>query len=421
MSEAPPPTTESLVYRPVSGWAIAGFTVGLLFSALVAVCAVLGLMQGNPVFFPSWILILPIGGLALALIGQKHIRDSEGTRVGAKLASVGLWLSLISGLSYIAYYLGTTLAIESQANSFLMDKAEDSGFFARLREGAPGVNTAFLLTLPATRRGSAAPDDIKAMIDLYDLNKEDPGAFTFFSEVPLVRALHGDLGKNAEITPLGVLGWKYVEGRYKVDRLYRIRTKEIDADAVISVQSTEAESKGQGRRWFVSMRESGLKDKIELTPVGRGLKKLRFDARLVLEQWAADLFNGIGFAEGRRVDKTVWDWLPMANEAERAAKKQSVYQILDGKGEKRFSFSVVTRPDAIGKWEIEKGKLRVHLVTQLSTLTNPTATHQKADINFVLETIETVDPAAVTDDTPAPGWRIVSYQVLRFTTPAPGP
>ncbi|MSU78466.1 MAG: hypothetical protein EXS16_10275 [Gemmataceae bacterium] len=423
MSETlPQTTTETIAYRPVSGWAVAGFVVGLLFAALVLVCTVLGLFQGIPVFFPSWMLAIPIVGLALSWLGQKTIHESEGTCVGAKLASTGLWLSLLSGLGYLAYYLGTTFAIESQANSFLMDKEDGSGFFARLREGGGEVNSAFLLTLPATHRGSAAPDDIKAMIDRYDDRKEDPGAFTLFPDQPLVRIFHKDLGKDAEITPQAVLGWKYAEGRYKVDRVYRIKTKEVEAEAIISVQSTEAESKGQGRRWFVSMRESALKEPYRLTPLGESVKKLRLDARLVLEQWAKDLFEGKGFAEGRKIDKTVWTWLPMKDEAERSAKQQRLYHIFDGKSEKRFSyFMVMTRHDAVGKWEIEKGKFRIHLMGQFTLHPSATTPPHKIDINFLLETVQAVDPATATDDTPSPGWRIVSYHVLRFMASQQGP
>ncbi len=422
MSEAlPPPTSETIAYRPISGWAIAGFTVGLLFSALVVVCAVLGLFQGLPVFFPSWMLVAPIAGLVMSLYGQKQINDSEGTKVGSKLASCGIWLSLISGLGYLAYYLATTLAIESQANSFLLEKGEDSGFFARIRQGGREINAAYLLTLPATRRGSASPDDVKAMIDLYDTGKEDPSAFTFFPEQPLVRVFYGDLGKDAEITPAGVLGWKYIEGRYQVDRMYRIKTKEVEADAIISVQSTEAETAGQGRRWFVNLRESGIKEPYHLTKLGQGLRKLRFDARHVLEVWAKDLYDGKAFAEGRKIDRTVWAWLPVKDEADRAAKQNVFYQILDGKGDKRFAFGVLTRHDALGKWEIEKGKLRVYMMGQFTFPATPAAPGYKADVNFLLETVQAIDPATVTDDTPAPGWRVVSFQVLRFAPAAGGP
>ena len=73
-------------------------------------------------------------GIVFSLIGQKQIQNSEGTRAGAKLARLGIWLSLLSGLGYLSYYYVTGLALQSQANAFLMEKSEDGGFFPRLIE-----------------------------------------------------------------------------------------------------------------------------------------------------------------------------------------------------------------------------------------------------------------------------------------------
>src|ERR1051325_7904535 len=114
-----PQETGEFVYQPLSGWAIAGFVVGIVFTLLVAISGVVGLFQGAPVFFPLWIMAIPISGVIVAQIGSEHVKNSEGTRAGAKLATAGLWLSLLSGLSYFSYYYFTGLALQSQANDFL--------------------------------------------------------------------------------------------------------------------------------------------------------------------------------------------------------------------------------------------------------------------------------------------------------------
>ena len=44
--------SEQLAYQPISGWAIAGFALGSLFTLLVASSAVVAFFQGAPFFFP---------------------------------------------------------------------------------------------------------------------------------------------------------------------------------------------------------------------------------------------------------------------------------------------------------------------------------------------------------------------------------
>src|SRR5579862_4016232 len=184
MSE-PLPTTEAagepLAYQPISGWAIAGFATGVLFTLLVAVSTIVALVQGAPMFYPAWILFLPVVGIILCLVGQRHVHTSEGTRAGAKLARLGLWLSVISGLGYSSYYFVTGLAVQNQANDFVMTLGEDTGFFPRLVQWAEldranqdpdkartMLNSVFLLTRPATNRRGHSAGDESDMIQAFD-------------------------------------------------------------------------------------------------------------------------------------------------------------------------------------------------------------------------------------------------------------
>jgi hypothetical protein len=165
-AEPPPTPREEIAYQPISGWAVGGFAAGALFALMVIVATAVALSQGAPMFFPIWVIGLAVLGIVLSLLGQWHVQSSEGTRAGGKLARIGLWLSIISGLSYLSYFYVTGLALENQANAFLMEKTDDdSGFFPRLREGATDpvqLNAAFLLTRP---RRSAKPENEKEMID----------------------------------------------------------------------------------------------------------------------------------------------------------------------------------------------------------------------------------------------------------------
>src|SRR5262245_39740538 len=109
-AEPAPLTEDTIVYRPISGWAIASILVGGLFAGLVAVSTAAALWQGAPVFFPPWIVSLAVVGVVLGYLGLRQVQNSEGTRAGAGVARLGLWLSLVSGLCYLSYYFVTGLA-----------------------------------------------------------------------------------------------------------------------------------------------------------------------------------------------------------------------------------------------------------------------------------------------------------------------
>src|SRR5262249_52719032 len=121
-----PPSEPGAAYRSISGWAIAGFTLGALFTLLVVICALVALYQGSPFFFRPWMFLLAILGVFVSLYAQRHVRNSEGTLAGAKLAQWGFRLSLVSGLVYSSYYFVTGYAVTSQANAFVMEEGEET-------------------------------------------------------------------------------------------------------------------------------------------------------------------------------------------------------------------------------------------------------------------------------------------------------
>src|SRR5262245_51273310 len=139
MPEPTPPlaaerTGEPLVYRPLSGLAIAGLTLSGVYAALVVASLVIAFLRHEPFFLPFWLLLLPLAGAVLCVLGLRQIKKAEGTRAGAALARAGLWLSVLAGVGYATYSSFTGLAIRQQANRFLMEKGADSGFFPRLQE-----------------------------------------------------------------------------------------------------------------------------------------------------------------------------------------------------------------------------------------------------------------------------------------------
>jgi hypothetical protein len=433
---APQDPSEPLAYQPISGWAIAGLATGGLFTLLVAISAAVAFFQGAPFFFPVWIIGVAILGVAVSLYAQRHVQYSEGTRAGAKLARWGFRLSLISGLMYSVYYFVTKSALENQANDFVMEMKDDAGFFPRLREGLADfdhphrtqLNYAFLLTQAPNARG-ARPENERDMRRAYDGPVKDgaSGELTNFRESLLARILYKHLAKDAEITPLEVLDWRYEKSSYKISRTYRIKTKEIEMDFVLAVYSAEAESAGGGRKWSVNLRESGPKS-MKLTPLlGEGVRRLRQHSNDWLRQRIKSLSEGKPFADFKHLDRTDWDVLVIEakNQDERLTLQKQhhtqVLQILAGQGElKMAQFEVLTRADQPGKWEQVDGKIRMYPIIRfaLRKMLGPLPMYQYEAI-ATLESKQPIDPASFKEDAPPPDWDLISVEVTAVTSAEP--
>ena len=360
MSNAQPSTNEA--YQPISGWAIAGFITSGLFAILVAISTVVALIQGAPMFFPMWILTLAILGIVLSLVGHHQVQTSEGTRAGAKLARIGVWLSLVSGLGYLSYYYVTALALESQANAFLMEKGEDTGFFPLMLEGAASpvkTNAAFLMTMPAYAR-NCRPDNIQAMAELHDPVGKDgsPGPLSQFKDGMIARLFSGHLAKDAEITPGPVQSWTYEKRSYTVIRTYHVKTQEAEIDLQMMVSSTEAESAGQGRKWWVDIRKSGPLKAMTLTPTGEGIRLLRQHAHGWLTNRITEINNGDAYPAIIQKDKTDWNLIDDKDGEIRAVWKNA----FTGSGKNRIvNFKVVSGTYEVGvygKWSTAKAQIQ---------------------------------------------------------------
>jgi hypothetical protein len=433
MTEPLPSTqtpSEPLAYQPISGWAITGFAIGSLFALLVVVSAIAALIQGAPFFYPMWVIGIAVVGVVVSLFGQRHVQSSEGTRAGAKLARWGLRLSVISGLMYTSYYYVTRYTIQVQANDFVMEMKDDAGFIPRVREGVAGtdpthltqLNTAFLLTRAPNDR-SARPDNEKSMRQNYDAPEKDgkPGQLTQFRDSALPRILYKQLGKEAEITPLAVLDWRYEKRSYKVVRSYRIKTKETEVDFVLAVYSVEAETAGEGRKWFVNLRESGpLLTSKGPTPLGDGVTRLRKFSSDWLKRQLLSTKEGGPVPNFKQLDKTPWDLLLIETskptESRGAAMKKfhdQLYQAMEGGGELRvLNVELNTQSDHAGKWEQDAdGKIRLLLFVRFTLRKGPfeLPVYPYAAI-AVVESQQPIDPGKFKEDSPAPDWKLISFE-----------
>lgn len=405
---------ESIAYRPISGWAIAGAGVGGLFAVLVAASTAVALWQGAPMFFPVWIVGLAIVGVVLSLVGQRHVQNSEGTRAGAKLARTGLWLSLVSGLSYLSYYFVTGLALQSQAHAFLMEKTDDeSGFFPRLAEGGTDpvqLNAAFLLTRPPRQREGIKPENEIDLLRRFDVANQGgmPGELSIFKFGMAPQSFHSALpriffkgnAKDVKVTEQGVQEWKYEQKSYMVYRKYRIETRELDWDVTLVACSAEAESAGQGRKWFVNLGLSGM-NRVAVTRFGEGIMILRAQSR---EKLNADLRDARAFSDIRELDRTDWD---NRFGEDYLSKRALVHKLFASTGKDRFEPTRMwAKGDEVGQWEDVNGKIRIYHSLRF-TVPKESGDPYSVDGYAVLETVGAVDPAQHHRAAPPPAWNLI--------------
>jgi hypothetical protein len=408
-----PPAAEPIAYRPVSGFAVAGVALGGLFAVMVIVAAIFGLYQGAPFFYPSWIVVLPAAGLVLSLVARSRIRGSEGTQAGETVASWGIWLGLLFGLGYFVYFQVTGQAVTSQANAFFMDLGPDSGFFPHLQNATAkktDLYAAFLLTLPATGRGNIRPEDEAGIIRAYETSGPDgtPGKLANFRDHVLVRFLTTPDPKDVRIEALGVQGWDYEDRSYKVRRLYRFTTPEAVLDMAMPAWSTEGESAGEPRRWWLPLPLIGRpSDKqIRRTPFGEGLSVIRFSMTNALFRWQQALNDGHSFREaadpaGQRTfadaDTTPWASLPLA-EPQRGQVQARLQDLFNAKDTRRVAMLtfLFAEEQGLGGWKITEDK-KVQIAHGFRMPLDLPGKEDRFYVTgrIIMETKDAVDPVAL--------------------------
>jgi hypothetical protein len=334
LSPAPEPTAPA-TYRPVSGVALAGFLLAVLYAVAVAlgglvafvahhpwwllvltllapplgaVAAALAGVRGtaallrvaalslvglyallgvgglvaysgsNPWLLPGWTILLPLAAAALAWFARGRIRDSEGTLGGATLAVWGLGLSLFFGLTYVAYYAGAYVAVRQQAQSFARDWVD------LIAQGK--LERAFLKTVPVRDRPG---DATRADLEMHTMSGEQSGYGTF-CQTDFVRALQMG-GPATQIRPLGIVDWVYKSGNPEVKARFRVESDVLAFDLLVTALGSEAKA-GEGRQWQVMMQTTGRPRDSEFVPTPKGLQMIQ--AFEVVANLAQSWFSQVG-------------------------------------------------------------------------------------------------------------------------------
>lgn len=323
----PTTTREPVVYRPISTLAILGMILSGIYALLVVTSLIATLVYQDTLFLPPWSLVLAVVGGGVSYYALVCVRNSEGTLAGEGLSRTGLWLAGIVGLGYVAFYLGTGYAIQTQANAFLMEEGQDGGFFPALVKGE--VNRAFLMTLPYYQRSEVNPDDIKAMETRFDvpnpMNPDPSGSLTRFREHEIVQTILQAKG-DVKVTPLGVKKWSREKDGYEVARNYRISTPELHMDITTLVKSTDSDAPGSPRKWYMYWPAAEPLLSSEFTPLGSKVEYLRNSSR--------NFFNGyLGRPDPNKTvppDKTDYKSLGLPNDEFASILREDLKSFLSG-------------------------------------------------------------------------------------------
>jgi hypothetical protein len=416
---APAARSNELDYQPVSGWAVAGLILGIAIAALVLGSFAISVYSGQPSFLPLETMVVGLAGMVVSFVGHREVLLSEGTRTGKKLASWGMWLSVISVLGFFAFKIATEQALYQQASAFLLIKDEvppkaiaDSGFFPRLIAGAKDPvesNRAFLLTIPSTSR-AGNPANEKDMAMRYDVGTKDNKEvrrLTQFRGNPVLKFIEANSLNDADdsaitIEPIaGAKEFNYDSKTrsYQIKRWYRIKTPETTMDLNVQVNSEESPEPGVRRKWLVAMPTFKEEPK-QATPLGKNLTRYRADLYAFLTNWAKTQPLGPPTLRDTTSYEKLFSGPLLREHAESRLKEIQVTDLM------------FTHPSQlmVSPWKMVDGKLRMFYPVQVSI-----AGRLSPIINtFQMRGFVTVESATPLDphvpDTDTPQWNILSIE-----------
>jgi hypothetical protein len=408
----PEPAGAEAAYRPISGLAVAGFSLACLYTGVVAISTLTALIVGGAYFLSDFFFLLALVAAVLCFLAQRHIRASEGTRAGLPLARWGLWLSVFTGLGYLSYSQFTKKAIEQQANAFLMEASADGGFFPLLIGGSPAeINAAFLLTRTESDRGNVDPKDVRRMTQLFDTpGPKGPAPLTAFRSHLFVQVFQRG-GKDCKVEAQAVHSWGYEKVGYQVTRFYRISTPESIIKVRVPVKSTEGDIGGM-RKWFVDFNQVGIVE-LQYTPLGLSLKHIQDLAHSFLQDKLNDLRQGK--LSEPFPDKTDWERItqgqPLGLEM-----RDRIRGIL--KGETMAFIPSLEAEKYLTPWRLDKGKPQFDFFVELKFV-GPKEMPLSANCQITVACKESVIPQGKDQPDlgsfpPQPHWEIVSFALQRI-------
>ena len=174
-------------------------------------------------------------------------------------------------------------------------------------------------------------------------------------------------------------------------------------------------------KWFLNLKESGVVKK-KLTRFGEGIGALRMRAREWFEQqWLRQLNEGKSFKALKDMDQTPWRDLLLSDQKPEDMRASVYRQFETSRKDRLKDFVVLTRPEDVGFWEMNDGKIRIFLHFRYSLMKDgdPPVATRTVEGYAVVETRQPIDPESFDFASPPPDWSLVSFTFTHFSPPTP--
>lgn len=240
-----PSTADASPYVPVSWMAVSAVVVAGLF---LVVLIGLGLwdyfVEKKPLLLKE-LLVFPLVAVVLSFAGRRLIRNSEGTRTGEKLCNTAWWVSVIGGLSFVAYMMAIDFAYRRDA------KDEGQRWVSNVLGDDSARMAAFIETLEPDRRGGLSPASPG------QLESEFRDQLTEFKQCDLVKLAMRNPG-NCRIEGEGVKDWTTRQNVLDCAYTAKVTCREGVFDILVPVRGIEYGSgtPNPGRKWMVPAQSS---------------------------------------------------------------------------------------------------------------------------------------------------------------------
>jgi hypothetical protein len=272
-------------YRALSLAAITGFALAVLFAAVLALFAVVAWHTETALGMRWDVLLVPFAAAVVSALGWLRVRQSEGTKAGAKLAVAGIVVSLIAGGSYGAYVVAAWLAMGQTASEFAVE------WMNKIREEK--IDEAFRDTLPPENR-PRSKDGPRLHQELeLRFNAGRDGSFrgdlTGFENGDIVRTVnHGrtpEAGADTQVLARGVKSVSPVPAGFTAEVIVEVRTPERDVEFLVTANGAVGED---GRRqWFIQRSGTGPLRVVKDHDLGARTTELKNSSAAFVMNWVA--------------------------------------------------------------------------------------------------------------------------------------
>ena len=264
-------------YQPLSGYAVAAVVVAGLFAVVLVALVVVGLTS-NRTPLTYQVLALAVAGIVLAVAGRSHIRNSEGTRTGLRLANGAWWVCVLGGAGFGAFLLANEFVLRAES------KRKADAFFEALKAGKE--QEAFeQYVLPVELRGRADPGtpDFETVYA--------PTGYPIFSAHKLLQAFRRNNGK-VECEHIGSRDVGQEGEGFKATHSYRITVAE--GVFVVQLKLVADEAKAGKPQWHIQAGQGlGITEPNweHFSEFGRLVMEVEQEAGKVARDWMMDLTN----------------------------------------------------------------------------------------------------------------------------------